>query len=422
MGYLFKRYKEEIIACSIFMFFALGFNVYRVQSDGVYYYSILEGILHLPGAQSVPVPGFQQAGCVFFNLPFYLIAYFIELFSKANFNFNGITLRQISVNLASNFYMLMSILITIRMLKRLNFKSILLPTISILFSTSAFSVSVLVPSFTHSVDIFVNTLIVYFILDSSRNQRSAFWLGIMYVVSILIRYANFVLVFPLLFYYCLCGEWKKIKFFSLGLITFGWIIPVVFYFYNGTPFSPYDLNSPASVQAVATLPHWPRFILNCLLNPVHGLFIWSPATIISVFGLWVMPKAIKKIGYLFLGIWLAIVIFYGYMYFWSAGWSFSNRFLSGLFAIYIIGLSAAIEKYGRRIVYLVILMTFYSIVLYLNWQLCIFNAEFGTPWDMLRVWLRGESDTFLDKKVNFYTFFNRLYQYCRYKYIFMLFK
>ncbi|MCX5713871.1 MAG: hypothetical protein NT033_03490, partial [Candidatus Omnitrophica bacterium] len=317
MGYLFKRYKEEIIACSIFIFFALGFNVYRVQSDGADYYAVLEGILHLPGSGSVHISVFHQAGCVFFNLPFYLLAYLAESFLKANLHLNGITLRQISINLASNFYMLMSIVITIRMLKRLNFKSILLPIISILFSTSAFCVSVLMPSFTHAVDIFVNTLIIYFVLDSSRNHRSAFWLGIIYTVAILIRYANFVLVFPLLFYYFLSGEWKKIKFFAAGLISFGWIIPVVFYFFNGSAFSAYDIKNAGAVQAVAGLPHWPRFILNSLFSPVHGLFIWSPVTIVSALGLAVMPKAIKKIGYLFLGIWLFIVIFYGYMFFWS---------------------------------------------------------------------------------------------------------
>ncbi|MCX5696514.1 MAG: hypothetical protein NTU54_00830 [Candidatus Omnitrophica bacterium] len=417
MRSLFNRYKEEIIVSSIFMFFALGFNVYRVQSDGVYYYAILEGILHLPGSLSAHIHGFHQAGCVFFNLPFYLAAYFTELFLKVSLHSNGITLRQVSINLASNFYMLMSILMTIRILKSLKLKSILLPVISILFSTSAFSVSVLMPSFTHAVDIFVNTLIVYFILKSNKSERSAFWLGMIYVVSILVRYANFVFAFPLLLYFIFCGEWKKMKFFSLGLLSSGWIIALVFYFYNGNAFLPYDINSSGTVQTIVNLPHWPRFLLNTLFNPVHGLFIWSPVTIISILGLAVMPKEIKKTGYLFLGLWLAIVIFYGYMYFWSAGWSFSNRLLSGLFAIYVIGLSAVIERYGRKIACLVILLTFYSIILYLNWQLCIFNAEFGTPGDMVTAWIKGESATSMDKVVNIKTFLQRLWVMCRYKYI-----
>lgn len=420
-----KKNKNEIIVVSVFLFFALGFNIYRVQSDGLLYYRFLEYILHLPDPESFPNgffnPGFHQSVCAYFNLPFYLIAYFIEKLLNLHINFNGITLQQIAINLASNFYMILSLLLILKILRYFNFKNKILPTIAILFSTSAFATAVIQPSLSHAVDIYLIVSIIYLIsVDKNSSPQKSFWLGVIYVLLILSRYMNFVLIFPMVFYYFKNREFTKIKYIIIGILSIVWIVPLIFYVYNGSIFAP--RSSDSAVEIVRSLPLIPKYFFKYLVHPLHGLFIWSPVTIFSLFGLLAMPKTKQKLGYLFLGMWFSLVVMYGFIHGWHAGWSFSNRYLVGFFPIYIIGLSAFLEKYRKKAIYLVLVATLYSVILYLNWHLCIMNGEFGTPADMVKAWTKGESNSFLDTKVNLQTFANRLYEMCRYKYLFKLIK
>lgn len=415
-----KDFKEEIIICSIFLFFAFGFNIYRVQSDGKLYYSFLETILQIHNRESEFIAGFQQAGCAYFNAPFYLVAYWIESLLHKSFNFGGITLRQISINIASNFYMVLSLLIMVKLLRKLNFRHIMLPILSVLFSTSAFCVAVTLPSFTHATDIFINTVFIYLLLaGDSKDKSRFFWLGVTYVISVLVRYTNFILIVLPIIYCLISGQRNKIKYFFSGLLSIGWIIPLIFYIYNGSALSVF-LNTHDTVKIISEMPLYPKYALKLLLHPLHGLFIWSPVTILSVVGLLVFPKPKERVGYLLLGVCVLLVLLLGFTYSWNAGWSFSNRYLVGFFPIYIIGLAAFIDKYSRGAIYAVILLLFYSIILYLNWMLCIINGEFGTVGNMFTAWIKGQSDTFIDKKVNLPVVLNRLYEYCRYKYFFKI--
>lgn len=422
-----KKNKEEILLSVIFIFFALGFNIYRVQSDGLFYYTFLEHMLCTPDPE-IPSfwnnnPGFHQSGCAYFNAPFYLIARFLEGLFPTRPNFNGITLRQISVNLASNFYLLCSIVLAVKILKKMNLKNIMLPVASILFSTSAFTVAVITPSFHHAVDIFVNTLFIYLFLNYERqkNERSFFWLGALVIIAILVRYTNVILIAALLLYLFLLKGYKKIKYFILGIMAIGWIPPLLFYIYNGSIFYPCIRMQGTMHTIKSSLPLFPIYSLKYLIHPLHGIFIWSPATILSAIGLTFFMRNKEKFNLLLSLIWILLLFLYGYVSFWHAGWSFSNRYLVNLFAVYIVGLSLFLES-NRKMRFLVIIFAIYSIVLFLNWYLCIMNGEFGTPANMINAWKTGISDTSIDSVVNFKIFFHRIYEMCRYKYLVRMLK
>lgn len=417
---IFKKNKEEITVILIFMFFAFAFNIYRVQSDGLLYYTFLEGMLRLSdpenSAGALKNPYFFQSGCAFLNAPFYLLAYGIEHLLQKSLNFNGITLRTISINIASNFYIALSLILMVRLLKKLNFKYRTIPVISVLFSTTAFAAATIIPSFNHAADIFINTLFIcLFFEDGKDHQRNSFWLGLLYVVAILIRYLNFILIIPLIVYYFLSKQYRKIKYFFMGFFCIGWVIPLILYIYNGTA-------SPLYHTAFFSMSFtWgnliPKYFLKYLVHPVHGLFVWSPVTILSALGLLKLSKPKEKIGYFLLGIWLLLVFVYGYFNNWNGGWSFSNRYLVSLFPVYIIGLAALLENYGPKLIILVIVMTVYSIFLFFNWYLCVLEPEFDTPWGLVKAWMKGYSPTFVGGKVNLNTFLQRIYEVCRYKHI-----
>ena len=66
----------------------------------------------------------------------------------------------------------------------------------------------------------------------------------------------------------------------------------------------------------------------------------------------------------------------------------------------------------------VLVTTIYSVILFIHWHQCIIHAEFGTPLDIVRMWIKGESLTAVERKVNLRTVFKRMLEMCRYKYIF----
>ena len=411
------------------MFFALGFNCYRVQGDGLWSYAFLENILHIPDPESdimrLADIKFNQCGNAFFNAPFYLLGYALEklLFFK-HWEINGITLRTIFINLASNFYLSLSLILCIRMVKKLNFRYTVLPPVCILFSTTAFSAAVVIPSLNHAADIFINTVFLFFLLEiiletkGDRPLRFLF-LALVYTIAILVRYANVVLILPLFVYFLVWKEFKKIRYLLISLFLVIWIVPLLIQVFNRS-ISP-AVTSGFTVAEIFKMALAPKYLLKFLVHPLHGLFIWSPVTFFSLLGLFKFPKSKEGLGYLFLGIWVSFLLILGSFYSWYGGWSFSSRYLIGLFPVYTIGLSALLEHYGRKIILPVIAATFYSIILFLNWHLCIMNPEFATPWEMVRAWAKGESETFLDKKVTLPVFLHRLYEFCRYKYILKIF-
>lgn len=417
---LIRRNRQEIIVSLIFLFFAFGFNVYRVQGDGRVYYAFLERLLHIADPETsvgMQGHGFQQSGCAFFNAPFYLLAYLIEKLLHIHFNINGITLRQISINLASNFYMTASLIMMVRLLKKMSFKFVILPVISILFSTSAFVVAVIMPSLSHAVDVFINTIFVYLFLTSGNSRFKLFLVGAVYIFAILVRYFNCVLIVILLSYWLLNREYTKFKYFLYGLIATAWIVPLIFYIYNGNALNPSFHGALVMKGLAVVTPHVPKYALKYLVHPLHGLFVWSPVTILSALGLIYSPSRTKKLGYSLLLAWGGILLIYGFFP-WHAGWSFSNRYLTGLFPIFVIGLAACLERYGKTMVLLTILLTLYSVFLFFNWYLGVMHGEFGTPLNVIEAWLKGKSSSFSGGKVNGITFLRKIWQICRYKYLF----
>ncbi|MFA4889091.1 MAG: hypothetical protein WC628_05915 [Candidatus Omnitrophota bacterium] len=417
-----RKHKEEVIAGGIFIFFALGFNIYRVQGDGKEYYAFLERVLHILKPESsmeyLSDSRFYQSGCAFLNAPFYLLSYWLENVLKIHPNYNGITLRQISINLASNFYLLISIIFSIRILKRMNFSHRILPVLSMVFSTSAFSVAVVMPSMNHAADVFIITAFLYLFIENIYSESgNSFWLGAFCVAAVLVRYFNAVLVILAAGYYFSQKRYRNFKQIAIGFLSFAWIIPLILFTYNRG--SSTFLMTGSLVTSLAPLP---KYALKLLVHPLHGLFVWSPVTLLSVIGLLVLPKKYRILGYVLSGVWVSFVLLYGFFYEWYGGWSFSNRYLVNVFPIYCIGLASFLQRFGKKAVILVILFTVYSVFLFLHWHLCIFNAEFETPWAIFKAWRSGESDTFLDKNVNTSTVLKRLFEYCRYKYILGVFR
>lgn len=417
-----RKYWQEYVVCIIFLFFAFGFNLYRVQGDGRLYYAFLERLLHISHPESpagMLKLGFQQAGCVIFNAPFYLLGYFAEMMLNRHIDFNGITLRQISINLSSNFYILGAIVLVVRILRLLRFKHIVLPVLCVLFSTSAFVVGTVMPSYNHAVEIFINTLCVFLFLKSEKalTTKRIFIFGFMCGLAVFVRYFNFVYFLGFLIYYVSAHQTRKTWAFVAGFVSLAWLLPVIFAVFNGGMFNMFFAGESAVVLTASTISWWPRYALKILLHPLHGLFVWSPVIIVSVFGFVVLMKRQNFFSVLCIGICTALVVLYGFFFSWYAGWSFSNRYLVGLFPFFCVGLAAFQDEYGRWVPLVLGVATLYSLFLFFNWYLGVLNGEFGTPFNMVEAWMRGTSPTFAGNKLDIEIFIRKIADLCRYKYL-----
>ena len=416
-----KNHKKELFAVCLFLFFAFGFNIYRIQGDGRLYYAMIERTLNIPDPESSQKYlefGFQQSGSAFFNIPFYLLGYSIEKAMHRDIDVKGITLRSAFINLGSNFYMILSLLLMFKVLKLLNLRRATISIVSVLFSTSAFVVAIVTPAYNHVVDIFLATLFMYLMVRGLQgDSKSLFLLGITCVAALIVRYVNVVLIIPPILFLLLKKEYRKIWAISLGFLSVAWIFPLILYHYNGNMFT--LTIKPEAPAIIADRMLWyPKYLLRYLVHPIHGIFVWSPVTILSAIGLIKMSDEKPSIAHICLSIWILFLLLYGFLWDWHAGWSFSNRYMVSLFPIYIIGLCYFLDKYGRWAASLTVFFTCYSVFLFFNWYLCVIDGFWGTPIEMFEFWAKGKSHTFKGGEVNLSSFAKRIFSASRYKHIF----
>lgn len=414
--------REEVLLGVVFAAAVLAFNVYRIQGDGWAYVAFLEKALAIPDPESPQALmrwGYVQMGAAFFNMPFYLAAYGIEKLTGFGIHINGITLRSISINLASNCYVLIAVVLMARTLKQLQFPNILLSILAVLFSTSAYTAAAIMPSCSHAVELFLASAVVYIIVADTGSTRSNYVLmGTLLALSVFVRYFNVVLVACVALYFIKRRDWSPLKYAVLGFFSVIWLLPLLFYTYNGEFFNVmgYTEDHRSISLFLTTVPVFPVNSLKLLVHPLHGVFVWSPVVFLSLLGLFLHPVK-ADLGFLLLAMFAGIVFMYGFLPEWHAGWSFSNRYLTGLFPVFVIGLASFLKHTGLSARVAATVMTLYSAFLFFNWLLTVIHGDWGTPLDMVHAWANGESPVFLGGELDVNTFFRRLADACRYKHL-----
>ncbi len=393
-----KKYSSQIIISIVFFVLALFFNGYVPVSDGRVYYQVLERIIlgKLMVCSVNPVINingeYHQFGVVLFWLPFYLIALILNktlvLFSQFSSIHNGYeVIYPIFINLADNFYTLFTLFLSLKILRLSNFKvNNLFLIFSVFLSTPILIYSTALSSLNHAVDTFILTLFVYlFLLSIQKKPSNQFLIGALMALSVCVRYLNIGIVIFTLLYYIFCKKWSYGKMFLLGFCSLIWLLPYMHYFVNGSFFRPFSIVLGKGTISSGSLYLLPRHSLKLLLHPIHGLFVWSPISILSCCGLIYYFKENRNIAIFFVGIFLSLVFLQGYFFNWHAGWSFSQRYLTGLFPVYIFGFAYFVQRFPRSGYILGTLFTIYTLFLLANWGTVI-HGEFGTPIDMIQSW------------------------------------
>lgn len=400
-----KKYKEEICISVIFLLFAAVFNRYLLSSDGRVYYSVLEDVL-FRGLNPNPLPtmkmdegGYQQFGVAFFWMPFYLVG--ILLSKLTIFNFNPIdtghgflSITTVFINLASNFYALLALLLGIKIIRLLQIKINLVFSVIIVFlSTPFFVYAIPFAQYNHAVDTFIITLIIYlYLLWKDKNAYLQFFLGSLAAISVLVRYLDIGIFIFLLIFYLLQKKYKYAKLLFLGFLALIWVAPVLFHVVNGSVFKAFVLTVKGDTLAnTGIISIIPRYSLKLLFHPMHGLFWWSPVTILSFFGLIRLYEDDNKTALFLAGTFISLLILQGCFYNWHAGWSFSQRYLTGMFAVFLVGFAYFLSKFPKIGTIASVIFAAYTLFLLLNWG-SVIHGELGTPIDMVCAWMQGKAN------------------------------
>jgi hypothetical protein len=86
------------------------------------------------------------------------------------------------------------------------------------------------------------------------------------------------------------------------------------------------------------------YFLAVLFSSNHGLFVWTPVTLLAVVGLFVFWRREPRVGAAFLAATLAFYVFIACYPDWAGISSFGNRFFVSLSALFIVGLSVLLQR------------------------------------------------------------------------------
>ena len=328
-----------LAAAAAYVLFAVNFSAYRVFGDGVVYYDFMRRFFgeNVPAAHAYA----YQWGADIWNAPFWGFAQAVAAITGRH-TIADFTLGAVAITVASNAAVTVTALLGWRLLRRLELPvrpSIMLAAI---FGTPLYYYATFSPSYTHAVDALALTAAATLLLALVDNDGSEGWnlvaLGVCLGWLTVIRYAGFALWPGLLLPVVTSrGVRKATVCAAVAVATSGLLVllPVL----RGIPYG----GSPWTLSPNLLVP------FEMLFSFHRGLFMWTPLTAISAVGIGLFiarergPRRSYVIGLATASLMLMVPSAAGNL--WDGGWSFSNRFLTCLFPVFLIGLA---EAWARR--------------------------------------------------------------------------
>jgi hypothetical protein len=350
-----------------FLLFAATYDEGRVHEDGVTYFAFLRTLF---GADT-PAAAYQF-GSAFWNAPFYLVSQLVA----ARGQFDHYHAGEVSVAVASNAAIVLTLYLGWRILKELNLPrgpGVLLLT---LFGTPLFFFGAVWVSYKHAADTLYATAAFWFVLRSTRNdarRRDYIAAGTCLALLLATRYANLALAIGILTAFAVLGLRRAATWMLTALVLVSipiFELPVIRHI-------PYTLPS----QAVAAPPAMSSDLPAIFAQPVQrsalsagvsidpvlrgvkfqatapvkmlftlhrGLFLWTPLTAFATACFVLLLRRDRRhrpflaaLGVSALAL-LAVHSLWGPE--WAGGGSFSQRFLTALFPFFLVGAAEFIRR------------------------------------------------------------------------------
>jgi hypothetical protein len=368
-----------LIGLSFYALFAITFASFRINNDGLVYYDFIRRFL----GEDVRNGYTYQFATSFFNMPFYLAAQAFEAVSGVSSAF-GAPVTHVSITLASTVALVLTLYLGWRLLVELDLPAGPAVLLLALFGTPLFYYTVFQPAYKHAVDALFVTLLAYVLLRATRGGGTglALALGGVLAVLFMIRFANIALVPGVLLALVLARQWAR-----SGLVLVSGIASTLLLFaipaarglelegrnqalrlaldipWPGTknlekndywglcpqPHGDFTLSFWQCMHARLGLWFDGWAPVKMLFSIERGLFLWTPLTALAVVGLVLLIVRRGDARPFLVGLAAAGAALIGshvmWADFWTGGYSFSQRFLTSLFPLFLLGTAELVRRW-----------------------------------------------------------------------------
>jgi hypothetical protein len=351
----------------VFVLFALTFDLVKVQDDGTIYFDYLRRVF---GVDTGGVA--YQVGSAFWTAPFWLVSQTVAVGGGYDHFQSG----QVAVTVAANAAILLTLYFGWRILRDLDLPRGPVVLLLALFGTPLWYYGVLQPSYKHAADTLYATAAFSYVLRSTRDgvrRRDYVAAGLCLALLLATRYANAGLVLALLaslwvLRFRRATTWIALATVACSALVFA--VPLIRHIPYGSPPMPrYGAgfnDGPAVLAQTArrmalgiadmhvylpTTKFDPTVPVKMLFTLHRGLFLWTPLTAFATIGFVLLLRRDRSnrpflvtLGVSALGL-LAVHTFWGGA--WDGFGSFSNRFLTALFVLFLLGTAEVVQRARR---------------------------------------------------------------------------
>jgi hypothetical protein len=357
------------LGLALYGLFALTFSYFKVGGDGLVYFNLLRRFF----GEEPDFAYAYQYGSAIWNTPFFLVGKALGIVFGFQPHTFHVSFEEISITVATNAAFVVTLYLGWRMLRELGLPrgpGVLFLTT---FGTPLFFVVVFDPAGKHAVDTLVLTAASYAFLhcDSPTAVRPAIVLGALCGWSLNIRWANLAFFLALAVGLAVLGRRRLVGVAAAAAAVAALLILVppalrgIEYF-----FPIIKPEEPAAVHVAA--PERPLLAvtpideakpgaffdplvpLKMLFGQHRGLFLWTPLTALAAigFGLAFARARRTRAHYHFLATLLAASLALLALHViwpnWDGGFAFSQRFLTGLFPVFLIGVAELVRRAGWK--------------------------------------------------------------------------
>lgn len=383
---------------ALYLLFTITYASYSVNNDGQVY---LDFMRRLTG-EHVTSPSTHQFGSAVFALPFFLVARVLGL--AGVHTMGGAPLEQVSMVVATTAAMLLIAYLGWRLLREFQLPASPLVLAVAVVGTPLFYYAVFQPTYKHVIDTLYIVAATLTLVHAIRRPTrwSLILLGALLAVSITTRTANAALLPGMLLPFALKRRWRTGgAVIATTVVVLGVLLvigSVAAHHSVGAALPHVTVVRSSSVAASDLivgnffLCHsytWHLTFRQCLhdrfgiwpdpvapfkmLFSLHrGLFLWTPLTLLATVGFALFVRRLREERDVLVGIAVAAIgLWYVHALwgdFWDGGFAFSQRFLTGLFPIFLLGTAELVRR--RRVVALsaLSLCAAFSLVLALTFE------------------------------------------------------
>jgi hypothetical protein len=336
-------------------------GTFSVSGDGEWHYAFLQRLF---GDREQAYA--YQFGVAVWQVPFYAVASLVDLV--------GPDMREQAVGVAAAAALLLTLWLSWRLLDAAMLPTRLGVLLVVILGTPLWYYVLYAPSYSHAVDAAVFTAAALALLRALQTGSVGWILGFGAALGALpvIRYANVAVlpgfVLPLLLH----RRWRASAQTVVAAACSGAalaVTPLVFGIAYGTPSTQETPDVANAAGATARVAFDPLVPLKMLFTLQRGIFLWTPLTALAVVGIILLARSRPDLrGYLAGLVLAGIGLLFAYS-FWANSWhgdsSFSQRFLTALLPLFLIG-TAEVVRRSRLALAVAVLAAAWSVFIGLN--------------------------------------------------------